>query len=111
MQCPFVMLFEKAFSILILATLSIGSLIVFFDRTPNLFPHLLTIWQKIKSLFIKKPKEEEMFFGETIPSGELQEEEPEPIETVKSTNKNIEEEFTIPLPKRKPSAGYIPPPL
>ena len=114
---PFVTLFDTAFGALILAAISAGSLIVFFDRTPNLFPHFVAIWEKIKALFNKKPKIEDL--GEELPFGEQPElEAPLPLSQQVSTstkaNNTISEaeEFTIPIPKRKPGGGtYTPPPL
>ncbi len=114
-RAPFVALFEKFFSVLILSVVSIGSLIVFFDRTPNLFPHFLAIWQKIKSLFKKRSS-----YEEPLPEEEFYDEDPLPREPIQKTESLVEEakaipetkeEFTIPLPKRKPSLGYVPPPL
>ncbi|MEK7228245.1 MAG: DNA translocase FtsK [Patescibacteria group bacterium] len=111
---PFVTLFDKAFGVLILGVVSVGSLIVFFDRTPNLFPHFVAIWEKIKSFFKKKESqtEEGSFFGQTILPEEVASVPESPqTEAVKTNNSSAEEEFTIPLPKRRPSVGYTPPPL
>jgi S-DNA-T family DNA segregation ATPase FtsK/SpoIIIE len=112
---PFITLFDKAFGALIIAVTSLVSLIVFFDRTPNLFPHFVALWQKIKSLFSKKPKLELPVVGdyEEDITGE-EKVEPKPQEKVRATiptTDSLEEEFNIPMPKRKPSTLYTPPPL
>lgn len=113
---PFVTLFDTAFGALILAAISAGSLIVFFDRTPNLFPHFVALWEKIKALFQKKPKVES--FEEEMPFDTEELEAPLPLSqqvspSTKTTSSLPEaEEFTIPMPKRKPGGGtYTPPPL
>ncbi len=113
---PFVTLFDTAFGALILAAISAGSLIVFFDRTPNLFPHFVALWEKIKALFTKKPKVES--FEEEQPFDTEETIEPSlPLSQQVSTaspkaTAPSEEEFTIPMPKRKPGGGtYTPPPI
>lgn len=114
-KLPFVTLFDKLFGALILTVVSVGSFIVFFDRTPNLFPHFVVFWQKLKSLFQKSPKNfmpEEVPYGEAIrPEEQPSIPEPPQVENVKAVNNSAEEEFTIPTPKRRPSIGYTPPPL
>ncbi len=113
---PFVTLFDTAFGALILGFVSAGSLIVFFDRTPNLFPHFVAFKDWLVSLFKRTPKTE--ILDESIYDDE-QEVSPEPtdqkISAVKSeskiSNSMEDDEFTIPLPKRKPSIGYTPPPI
>ncbi|MBP6857985.1 MAG: hypothetical protein KBC11_02205 [Candidatus Pacebacteria bacterium] len=112
---PFVTLFDTGFSALILTIVSFGSLIIFFDRTPNLFPHFLNIWEKIKSLFQKKPKElvEEDVYG--VQEVEIEEivEEKEIQKSVKTEAKisNGEDEFAIAMPKRRSNSNYVPPPI
>lgn len=111
---PFVTLFDTIFGGLILATISAGSLIVFFDRTPNLFPHFVALWEKIVALFTKKPVIES--FEEDYLDEETQREAPpssvQKTEQPKKSSPSIaDEEFTIPMPKRKPSTLYTPPPL
>jgi S-DNA-T family DNA segregation ATPase FtsK/SpoIIIE len=113
---PFVTLFDTAFGALILGFVSAGSLIVFFDRTPNLFPHFVAFKDWLVSLFKRTPKTEVL--DEPI-YDDGQEASPEPVDqkvsAVKSESKvsnNMEdEEFNIPMPKRKPSIGYTPPPI
>jgi S-DNA-T family DNA segregation ATPase FtsK/SpoIIIE len=115
---PFVSLFDKVFGGLILATISAGSLIVFFDRTPNLFPHFLAIQNKIKSLFTKKIKdedseefeyEEEQEVVKTAPKKEITKTEPLKIT---DSNTDAANAFTIATPKRVLGAtSYTPPPL
>jgi len=112
---PFITLFDKAFGALIIAVTSLVSLIVFFDRTPNLFPHFVAFWQKIKSLFSKKPKLDLPVVGEY--EEELSQPEKVEVRSQEKIKSNVpvadpsEEEFNIPMPKRKPNALYIPPPL
>lgn len=112
---PFVTLFDTAFSTIILTAISAGSLIVFFDRTPNLFPHFLSIWEKIKSIFIKNKSEEEFVDDE-----DYIEEEPSPVQAIKSQVapqksevkiSSQEDELPISISKRKISTSYTPPPL
>ncbi len=118
---PFVTLFDSIFGALILAVVCAGSLIVFFDRTPNLFPHFVAFKDWIANLFKKKPKlesfEEEMpFIEESTTEAQLSAKQamapaktPAPISD--SDLSAQAGEFTIPIPKRKPSTLYTPPPL
>jgi S-DNA-T family DNA segregation ATPase FtsK/SpoIIIE len=115
---PFVTLFDTVFGALILAVFCASSLIVFFDRTPNLFPHFVAIWEKIKSLFAKKHQEplfdESMYSDgtdEPIEQKDVPKSEPIKATSTVDSSKENSEEFNIPLPKRKPSLGYTPPPL
>jgi S-DNA-T family DNA segregation ATPase FtsK/SpoIIIE len=109
---PFVTLFDTTFGALILAFVSAGSLIIFFDRTPNLFPHFEKVWNWIKNFFSRKPKLEVV--DEAIyPTETPQPQEVEKTEPVKASTKvtNTDDDFIIPTPKRKPGLGYTPPPL
>jgi S-DNA-T family DNA segregation ATPase FtsK/SpoIIIE len=110
---PFVTLFDRVFGGIILATVSAGSLIVFFDRTPNLFPFFSMVWEKIKALFTKRPKTdpliEEYEQEDERPVVKKEEVRAEPVKA--ATPSTNEEEFTIPMPKRKPSTLYTPPPI
>ncbi len=112
---PFVTLFDSVFGGLILAFVSIGSLIIFFDRTPNLFPHFLAFKNWIVGLFKRHPKVEDFEESSYASPEEIPDQvqtEPLKNETKSSTSNSGEEEFTIPLPKRKFNAiGYTPPPL
>ncbi len=111
---PFVTLFDTIFGGIILATVSAGALIVFFDRTPNLFPFFSSLWEKIKALFTRAPKAEPALesYDEEQERPVIRKEEvrSEPIKTSEVTPLG-EEEFTIPMPKRKPSTLYTPPPI
>lgn len=110
---PFITLFDTVFGALILAVFCASSLIIFFDRTPNLFPHFVAIWEKIKSFFVKKPRTEPIIedYGGELEQSVVKKEEvkAEPQRTIASLPS--EEEFNIPMPKRKPSTLYTPPPL
>lgn len=116
---PFITLFDTVFGALILAVFSASSLIIFFDRTPNLFPHFVAIWEKIKSLFTKK--HQEPLFDESMYTDSSEEDlenkkevlssNPAKAESSSSATKDLGEDFNIPLPKRRPSLGYTPPPL
>jgi S-DNA-T family DNA segregation ATPase FtsK/SpoIIIE len=54
LAAPLTGAFDTVFSAIILLFITITSFILFFDRTPNLFPFFNTIWNKILSLFSKK---------------------------------------------------------
>jgi S-DNA-T family DNA segregation ATPase FtsK/SpoIIIE len=111
---PFVTLFDTVFGALILAVFCASSLIVFFDRTPNLFPHFVAIWEKIKSLFTKKPRTEpiiEDYTGEEPERPAVKKDEVRAENTRATVPLPSEEEFAIPIPKRKPSTLYTPPPI
>lgn len=111
---PFITLFDTGFSTLILGVISAGSLIVFFDRSPNLFPHFVNIWESIKSFFQKKqaPLPEEMPYEQEETEEDKPELEKAPI--IKNSNEKIvdqDESFAISMPKRKNNTNYVPPPL
>lgn len=111
---PFVTLFDTVFGALILAVFCASSLIIFFDRTPNLFPHFVAIWEKIKSLFTKKPRTEpiiEDYTGEEPERPVVKKDEVRAENTRATVPLPSEEEFAIPIPKRKPSTLYTPPPI
>lgn len=111
---PFVTLFDTVFGALILAVFCASSLIIFFDRTPNLFPHFVAIWEKIKSLFAKKPRTEpiiEDYTGEEPERPVVKKDEVRAENTRATVPLPSEEEFAIPIPKRKPSTLYTPPPI
>jgi len=48
---PLIGAFDTVFSAIILIFITVTSFILFFDRTPNLFPFFSMIWHKITSLF------------------------------------------------------------
>ena len=110
---PFITLFDTLFGAIILATISAGSLIVFFDRTPNLFPFFSSLWEKIKALFTRAPKThsdiEDYEEIDERPVVKKEEVRAEPVRAAIAPAN--EEEFTIPMPKRKPSTLYTPPPI
>lgn len=116
-RMPFVTLFDRGFGALVLSVASVSSLIIFFDRTPNLFPHFVAFWEKIKSIFTRKVKpfseDSEEFIDEEI----IETKKPREIEsnTPQKQEKppliNKDEELDIPMPKRKINSLYTPPPL
>lgn len=114
---PFVTLFETTFGGIILAFVSAGALIVFFDRTPNLFPHFEKIWNWLKNLFTRKPRPEiinEVDYQQNDESPVQQTETPKTDQNkapTKINNPLNDDDFVIPMPKRKPGLGYTPPPL
>lgn len=114
---PFVTLFDGIFGSIILAFVSAISLIIFFDRTPNLFPHFLALWEGFKKLFSRKPKEGLVVEGADYIEEKREEplhEAPQKTEQLKVATTapvQTEEEFTIAQPRRRPSFGYTPPPL
>jgi len=115
---PMVALFDTFFGTLILIFVSIGSLTVFFDRTPVIFPHLLALWQWLtRPRKIASPPTEDM-----VESYDTEELPVPPVDTSKkqeSLRKEtpspapIEEEDAFkPMTRRKMFAGtYTPPPL
>lgn len=54
---PFVALFDTFFGTLILLFICFGSLVIFFDRTPVVFPHLLRAWDWLRSKRAKSDDE------------------------------------------------------
>lgn len=119
---PFVTLFDTAFGGLILAFITVGSLIVFFDRTPNLFPHFVAFREWLVNLFKRTPKtevlEESLYIEdeEVLPQPQKTEvvrTEPKVSNTISGDDLSAQAgEFTIPMPKRKPGGiGYTPPPI
>jgi len=116
---PFVTLFDTVFGGLILAFVTAGAFTVFFDRTPNLFPIFSNVWERVKSLFIWKKKEEvledDFSTAQEIPAQTSFDVAPKVQAkkemTVTDGSANTAEEFTIPQPKRKSNGMYTPPPL
>jgi S-DNA-T family DNA segregation ATPase FtsK/SpoIIIE len=51
---PLIGAFDILFSTIILIFIAITSFILFFDRTPNLFPIFTMAWERIKNFFSKK---------------------------------------------------------
>jgi S-DNA-T family DNA segregation ATPase FtsK/SpoIIIE len=118
----FTSLFDTLFGTLIVLFICFGSLTIFFDRTPVIFPHLLRAWQ----WFIRgRSRDDEDVYdvdGEEISYEDEGDEDPAPLplpakakpavasEIIQSA-KADEEEFDV-APKRKHNFGaYTPPPL
>lgn len=125
---PLISLFEKIFSGIILAFVATTSLIIFFDRTPQLFPHFVFIWEKIKALFtgdIFKKHTDGPYIESSVDIEDDSPEidsasprQPEPVAPQKQSEPKVtnasstDEDFIIPTPKRKVGNGsYTPPPL
>lgn len=124
---PLVTLFETVFAGIILAFVAGTSLIIFFDRTPQLFPHFVALFEALKRLFtgniFKKHTDEFSIEGDT----EIEEDEPgvpemptvpfveakKPDPKVTDASGGGDEDFIIPMPKRSkmPAGSYTPPPL
>ncbi len=121
---PVVSAFERVFAIIILGFIVAGSFVIFFDRTPNLFPYFASLWEKMKQVFgiaKRTPPEDEFSVMETIPLGPLMEDIVETAPEVqgektaapkemKVTDGNASNEFSIST-KRPTFGTYTPPPL
>lgn len=114
---PFIKLFGLYGALLILGALLIISLIILFDRKPN----LIGLWNHIKKIFsmkLKFPKfrkEKEEFEEEEYEEEETLE-EPSPLAPLQSTvegdeNTDEEDEFEIKPKAKKLHTNYVPPPL
>lgn len=112
--------FDPIFSGLILAFLATGSLTVFFDRTPNLFPFFTSLWLRLKGIFVKQ-KDLQIVnamqvedIPETKPSQDIAKREA-PRQEAKSElviNDPSLEEVIIDTKRHKMVYGaYVPPPL
>lgn len=118
---PLVAVFDTIFSALILAFIAGISLIIFFDRAPILFPHVVALKAFFSRLLTKKNSEEAFNteYGEEPLEEETVETSSEELPTLLSkkpteptvTNATTDEEFVIPLPKKKSVGAYTPPPL
>jgi S-DNA-T family DNA segregation ATPase FtsK/SpoIIIE len=106
---PFVKLFGVYASILMLVTILVISLIVLFDRRPN----LVAVWEKIKALFKREIK-----LNNTVETTDEEDYE-EPIEVPSKSKKvstddtedEIEEETPTLKIRKFISKAYTPPPL
>jgi DNA segregation ATPase FtsK/SpoIIIE, S-DNA-T family len=113
---PFLQLFDRAFASLILTVTVATSFIIFFDRTPNLFPFFTKLWVMMQSFFLKKEAE----FMEEAPYEEepavLEDEVEVPMEK-KQTDANLvindasATELVIDAKKKRGHGIYTPPPL
>ncbi len=120
---PFVGTFDPVFGTIILAFIVAGSFVIFFDRTPHIFPFFTQIWSKILSAFHSlSPRasttEETPYEGTiVIPASELGSAEENTVQSTQSekselkvNDTNGENGFAIST-KRKSIGAYTPPPL
>jgi S-DNA-T family DNA segregation ATPase FtsK/SpoIIIE len=116
---PFIVAFDRIFATIVLTVLTIGAFVIFFDRTPKLFPFFESVWNYIRSLFVRsqdnEPDEEEYSVTETAQT-EQEEEQPTgepvpvPASAMKVTDASVNDGFTI-NPKKRTFGTYTPPPL
>jgi DNA segregation ATPase FtsK/SpoIIIE, S-DNA-T family len=110
---PFVKLFGIYAGILLLGTLLIISLILLFDRKPN----LVALWQKIKSFFgrdVRMPKFElnsDKEIDGPMPEEVAQSEVSEGAESLEYDESPVKDEEEIFKTKKKFHTAYVPPPL
>lgn len=110
--------FDTVFASLILGFVVVGSLSLFFDRTPNIFPFLRTVWDSLVGLRARKTLSEEEYpededeVTQTQPATSQPAPKPTPLPAVKVTDASAAEELSIDTKKRPVSHGsYTPPPL
>jgi S-DNA-T family DNA segregation ATPase FtsK/SpoIIIE len=119
---PFISLFDTFFATLILLFICFGSLTIFFDRTPVIFPHLLRAWQWLRGKRSTEDsfEDEEMYEEEEdddeetlplpVPAKAAKALAQKPSDIIQSTKPDVEE-FEV-APKRTHNFGtYTPPPL
>ncbi len=120
---PLIAAFDTTFSAIILAFLAAGSLIVFFDHTPKLFPFFMALWAKAEAwwarLFSRAPRIEEdvntivmdeMSAGRPAPQ-EIEEAPKEKPAVLKVTDPSTDDFVVSNFKKSKGFGGYTPPPL
>ncbi len=117
---PFSYLFGIYTAIILLGGILIISMVLLFDKKPELLPLLKKIWGWILSLFKKNETEEtyeEPEYEEEPEEEQIEEETPieKPVETSKEQSPKIingvEEEFVVDRKKQKKFGNYVPPPL
>ncbi|MBU0611869.1 DNA translocase FtsK 4TM domain-containing protein, partial [Patescibacteria group bacterium] len=122
LSTPFVALFDIYVSIIFLGAILIISIIVMFDKKPELVPFLKYIWAKIWRKKITQPKVVGEYEEEDEEPGEVEEDEEE--KTKSKSSKKTKESFNdgrgdsieseeMPIKKRKGkiAGAYVPPPL
>jgi S-DNA-T family DNA segregation ATPase FtsK/SpoIIIE len=121
---PLVHAFDTVFSAIILAFVAAGSLIVFFDHTPQLFPFIMKLWAKAEAwwarLFSRTPHIEEdesmqvmneMAVERPVPQ-EKEETPKEKPAAFKVSDASSADDFVVSnFKKNKGFGGYTPPPL
>ncbi len=123
---PIVSAFEPVFAGIILGFVVVGSFVIFFDRTPNLFPYFSKIWQGVRlffsrPLFKKNTPDTDQFYEDVsqemeIPPLSAQEatETTAPMATsasLKVTDASTQNDFTISTKRPKQLGTYTPPPI
>ncbi len=116
---PLISLFDIYASIMFLGAFLIISILVLFDARPD----LITFWQRIKNLFLRKKieidedDEEEDYEENEEEEEDVEEEAPTPkgvgVPTFAKQSVGKEEEDEMPIKKRKSvsASAYVPPPL
>ena len=125
LAAPLTGAFDTVFSAIILLFITITSFILFFDRSPNLFPFFNMIWEKLKGIFTKQEGYiESNYEDDETAAGDMESANmPAMIsEKIVTTAKTAPKEMTIHNPSdnelnidtKKHSASfgtYTPPPL
>jgi len=92
---PLIGAFDTLFTTIIVLFVAITSFILFFDRTPNLFPFFNMLWARIQRLFTRK----EPVFAESSFDDDEPDEKPLPevraIESVAAPKEREQKEVTI----------------
>lgn len=122
---PVVSAFDAIFASIILLFVAAGSFVIFFDRTPNLFPFFTSLWTKIRRFFTLKQsretkEDEELSALEQVPvmqpveieagDGTKSGDKPLPPKEMKVTDAVSNGEFSINT-KRVRIGAYTPPPI
>lgn len=124
-SAPFVAGFDTVLGAVILAFVSTGSFIAFFDRTPHLFPFFERAWERIQGISLKKQnaslQEDEDEDEEEVPEEPRDEPvqknilaklSPKKTETLTITDATADTDIVIDTKKRKLLSGiYNPPPM
>jgi DNA segregation ATPase FtsK/SpoIIIE, S-DNA-T family len=71
---PFIIAFDQLFASIVLAVIAMGAFVIFFDRTPKLFPFFESVWAHIRALFAGKQSDD--LEDEDFPMEPMQ---PEPL--------------------------------
>ena len=120
---PFVSAFDQIFATITLAFIAAGSFVIFFDRTPNLFPFFSNLWERLRGIVALRRKDTEDDDDSYDGSEEEVEASPIPLQTseparaeaaeskdVKVTDASAGSGLSINT-KRRQFGKYTPPPL
>ncbi len=118
---PLMSAFDATFAGIVLAFLTAGSFIVFFDQTPNLFPFFAKVWERLSGNTSRTSDDEDELLDdeEALPvarpvAAAMAEATPrkEVPRDFKVTDGNTEkEEFQIDTKKKRGNGTYTPPPV